>query len=183
MSDLPSDVVDEAERLTRLARAAVDDGERAAYREDRATLLSERGYAARVRGEDDGDVLVLHPEEWLDDGTVRMERVEDTDRAVEVPLEGPGDPDDWSAVDDHNRDVVRRVREEHGEVHGENARAFAEFMSNHYARRVESATAAEIEEFRAEYFPRNAWPSDEQCDVIARSLELVFDVTETECPV
>jgi hypothetical protein len=48
-------------------------------------------------------------------------------------------------------------------------------MSNHYARRVESATEEELAEFRTEYFVRNAWPTDEQHAVLDTSLSLVFD--------
>jgi len=174
--ELPASVVERAERLTRLARDAVDDAEADAYREDRADALAEHGFAANVREDDSGATLVLHPDEWVADGTIRPDRVEDTDRAVEVSLSGPGDPDEWDAVDQHNREVVARVRDAHGDVHGDNAAAFADFMGNHYARPVESATDEEVAEFLAEYFPRNAWPSDDQRAVVERSLDYVFDV-------
>jgi hypothetical protein len=180
MSELPREVVTEAERLTRLARRAVDDAEAAAYERDRDERLAEYGFIARVR--EDDDTLVCHPAEWLDGDTVRMDRIEDTDRAVEIPLSGSGDPEQWEAVEAHNAEVVDRVAERAGEVHAANARAFADFMGNHYARRVETATPAELREFLTEYYPRNAWPSDEQRDVVARSLEHVFDATETAMP-
>ncbi|WP_338741638.1 DUF7108 family protein [Haloplanus salilacus] len=180
MSELPRDVREEAERLTRLARRATDDTEAAAYERDRDERLAEHGFTARLREAD--DTLVLYPTEWLDGDTARMDSIEDTDRAVEIPLSGSGDPEEWESVEDHNAAVVEEVRERAGEVHAANARAFADFMGNHYARGVETATAAELREFLTEYYPRNAWPSDEQCAVVERSLEHVFAVTETAMP-
>ncbi|AXG06443.1 rnhA operon protein [Haloplanus rubicundus] len=178
MTELPREVVDAAERLTRLARRAVDDAEAAAYERDRDERLAEYGFTARIRESD--DTLVCHPAEWLEGDTVRMDRIEDTDRAVEVSLSGSGDPESWDAVETHNAEVVEAVAERAGAVHAANARAFADFMGNHYARRVETATAAELREFLTEYYPRNAWPSDEQRDAVERSLEHVFAVTETD---
>ncbi len=175
MTDLPSQTVDEAERLTRLARAAVDENERKAYREKRAEILREHGFTARVREEDSGDVLVCHPSEWVDEGEIRIERIEDTDRAVERRLSGSTDADGWETVAAHNERVAEHIADSHGASHGANAQAFADFMSNHYARRVESAEEGEIEEFLGEYFVRNAWPSDEQKAVVEKSLSFVFD--------
>ena len=180
MTDLPREVVDAAERLTRLARRAVDESEAAAYERDRDERLDEYGFTARVREHD--DTLVLHPSEWLEGDTVRMDRIEDTDRAAEVPLSGSGEAEAWDAVEAHNAEVVDQVAERADEVHAANARAFADFMGNHYARRVETATAAELREFLTEYYPRNAWPSDEQRDAVTQSLEHVFAVTETPLP-
>ncbi|MFB6256871.1 MAG: rnhA operon protein [Haloplanus sp.] len=180
MTDLPREVVTAAERLTQLARRAIDDAEAAAYERDREERLAEHGFTARVRESD--DTLVLHPAEWLDGDTARMDRIEDTDRAVEVSLSGGGDPDAWDEVETHNAAVVERVAERAGGVHATNARAFADFMGNHYARRMETATAAELAEFLTEYYPRNAWPSDEQRDAVEQSLEHVFTVTETPMP-
>jgi hypothetical protein len=180
MTDLPREVVEAAERLTRLARRATDESEAAAYERDRDERLAEYDYIARVRESD--DTLVLHPSEWLAGDTVRVDRIEDTDRAAEIPLSGSGDPEAWDTVEAHNTEVVERVAERAGEVHAANARAFADFMGNHYARRVETATAAELEEFVTEYYPRNAWPSDEQRTAITQSLEHVYAVTETPMP-
>jgi len=182
-SDLPADVVAEVERLTRLARRAVDENERAAYRAERTELLDEHGFDCRLREEGQSVTLVCHPAEWLDDeGTVRLDAVEDTDRAAEIPLAGPGDPDEWSDVADHNREIARRVRETHGEVHGDTADAFAAFMSNHYAKPVESATRAEIQTFEEDYFPRNAWPTEAQERALEESLELLFEEAGRETP-
>ncbi|WP_049901452.1 DUF7108 family protein [Halococcus agarilyticus] len=179
MGELPAAAVDEAERLTRLARAATDEAEREAYREERASVLADHGFTARIREEGSDAVLVCYPDEWLDDGTVRTDRIEDTDRAIERRLSGPGDPDDWRQVAAHNDRVVARVAERHGDVHAANARAFADFMSNHYARRIETATADERCEFREEYFVRNAWPSAEQRSAIEESLPLALDAARS----
>ncbi|WP_435153241.1 DUF7108 family protein [Haladaptatus sp. DFWS20] len=172
--ELPTETVEEAERLTHLARDA-DGDEADTYRDERDRLLAEHDFVARTREDDTRTVLVLHPDEWLADGTIRVERIEDTERAIEIPLDGPGDPDNWDEIDAHNRTVAAAVRENHGDVHGANAESFADFMSNHYARRVESATDDEVTEFCTEYFPRNAWPSDKQKTVVEQSVELVFD--------
>jgi hypothetical protein len=178
--ELPDDVVDEAERLTRLARNAVDEDEATAYDDHREDLLSDHEFTARIREED--DVLVLHPDEWVEDGTIRVERIDDTDRAVEIPLSAPGDEDDWEAVEAHNAAIVEEVDAEHGSVHAANCRAFVDFLGNHYVRRVEDTTAAEIDVFLSEYYPRNAWPSDDQRDEIEQSLELLFEAVDADVP-
>ncbi|MFC7166839.1 DUF7108 domain-containing protein [Halospeciosus flavus] len=180
--ELPDSVVDEAERLTRLARQAVVDDEAAAYREHRDELLDEHDFAARVR-EDERETLVCYPQEWLDDqGTVRTERIEDTDRAAEVPLSRGGEQGDFETAEERNHDLVETVRERHGDVHAANARVFADFMSNHYARSMATATADEIEEFRTEYVVRNAWLSDDQEAALEQSLRYVFDVAGKTFP-
>ncbi|WP_299233706.1 DUF7108 family protein [Natronomonas sp.] len=171
----PPDAIDRAVRLTRRARSATDESEREAYLEDRSALLSEYSYAARTRSDGGGETLILYPTEWLEDGTVVLEAVTDTDRAIERSLSGPGTGDDWGEIDEHNRAVARTVRERHGDVHGDTADAFATFMSNHYAKPIEAATPGERDEFRTEYFRRNAWPSDEQRAELDRSVELVLD--------
>jgi hypothetical protein len=180
MAELPDDVVSEAERLTRLARQATDDEEAAAYERRRAELLADHDFRARVRDAD--DTLVLHPDEWVENGTVRVDRIEDTDRAVELSLSGPGDPEAWDEVERHNAELVTAVEDEHGPVHAANARVFADFAGNHYAKRIESVTAAEVEEFRTDYYRRNAWPSAEQKAVIEESIRLLFDAADAEVP-
>ncbi|MFB6211378.1 MAG: rnhA operon protein [Halobacteriales archaeon] len=180
--DLPVETIEAAVRLTRLARQTVDEAEATAYREDRDARLAEWGYVARVRSEETRDVLVLYPEEWITDGTVRTERIEDIDRAVERTLSGVGEENEWTAIDAHNRDLVAAVEEEAGPVHAANAAALADFMSNHYARRIETATAAELREFRTDYYPRNAWPSAEQKRKLTESIEHVFRAAGTSPP-
>ena len=177
-AELPDDVRQEAERLTRLARDAVDDDEAAAHRERRDELVAEHGYTARVREEDTRTVLVLYPDEWVADGVVDVSRIEDTTRAVERQLDGTGAESEWEAVEAHNRALAERIAAEHGDAHGANAHAFADFMGNHYARRMETATRAEVEEFMEEYYPRNVWATDGQQAVVERTVELVRSETE-----
>jgi hypothetical protein len=179
-TDLPPETIEEAERLTRLAREAGSPDEREAHRERRREVMAEYDYTARVREEDAGEVLVLYPEEWIEEGLVRTNRIEELDRAVERPLSGPGNPEEWDAIEDHNRSAVERVAETEGPVHRANARAFADFMGNHYARPVESASNPEIEEFLTEYFPRNAWPSAEQKAVVEDSIDLLVDIASED---
>lgn len=176
-SDLPAEAVAEATRLTRLDRTATDPQAREAARERRDSVLGRYGYTARVREAD--ATLVCYPAEWVTDGTVRFERIEDTGRAVEVDLTDAGPADDWDAVDATNRALASRVREECGPVHGATADAFADYMSNHHARPITDATAADVEEFTTEYFPRNAWPSERQKAVLSRSLEHVLVLAES----
>lgn len=178
--DLPEAVLEETRRLTRLARRASDDSEAAAYRGDRAERLAEYDFVSRLRGAD--DTLVLYPAEWVEDGTVQTDRIEDTDRAHELTLSGAGDPAEWERVEAYNAGVVDRVDERHGQPHRRNARAFADFVGNHYAKRVDAATAPEVEEFLTEYYPRNAWPSERQRAVVRDSVEYVFEAAETPSP-
>ncbi|MFB6360465.1 MAG: rnhA operon protein [Halobacteriales archaeon] len=182
MGELPPGVVDEAVRLSRRARNADDAEEAAAHRAERADLLGEHGYEARVRTEDSRTVLVCYPSDWRVDGVVDPDRINDLDRAVERPLTGPGDPDDWEAIEAHNRAIAAGVTDRHGPVHGATADAFADFMGNHLARRVETAGPAECGEFLDDYLPRNAWPSDEQLARAEESLQLVFETADAERP-
>jgi hypothetical protein len=188
--DLPEEAVQEAERLTRLARRVPDDAEAESYRERRADLLAEHDYAARVRDDTDPaasdaeePTLVCHPIEWLDDaGSIDPARIDEVDRAAEVNLGGAGDPEAWDAVAARNDEVVERVREAHGEVHGANAAAFATYVSNHHAKPIPAVTADELAWFREEYYPRNVWPSEEQRATLDRSLELVYREMDVPMP-
>lgn len=179
---LPPAVIDDAERLMRLARQAVDDAEAAAYRTDVESTLAEHDYTARVREEEDGDVLVLHPADWLSGDTIDIEAIDDVDDAVERRLSGVGDTTEFDRVDAHNRATVEEVESMAGSVHAANASAFADFMGNYYVRRVETATNGEVIEFLEEYFPRNAFPTAAQEEVIEESLRLVFDISGRELP-
>ncbi|MFC7027521.1 rnhA operon protein [Halomicroarcula sp. GCM10025324] len=182
MTDLPTDVLEEAERLTRLAREAVDDGETTAYKDERDALLADHDYDARVREDDTSDVLVCHPQEWVEDGVIRPGRIEDVDRGVEVQLSGPGDPEEWDVVDERNRAVAAAVAEDHGPVHGATATALADFMGNHYAKPIAEATPDELEEFKAEYFPRNTWPSEDQRSLLDESVRLCLKKSDGRLP-
>jgi hypothetical protein len=177
--ELPAELVDEAERLTRLAREVVDESEAEMYREARADLLTDTGFTARVR-EDDRDTLVLYPEDWVVDGTVHPDRIEDIDRGIERPLEGPGASEDWEVIEEHNRTIAERVATEHSEVHEQNAHALADFASNHYAKPIDDLTREEREEFLSEYFVRNAFPSDDQKAVVEESVQLVTEIADDE---
>jgi hypothetical protein len=183
--DIPADAVDEAERLTRLARAAErrdDDAaaeEASVYRERREELVTDHDYETRIRDED--DTLVLYPEEWLEDGVVQLDRVENTDRGVEVTLSGPGDPERWQEIADHNDDLVDAVAEAAPE-HEANARALATFASNHYAKPAEKLTAEEVQVFLDDYYPRNAWPSEADASLIEASVRKLFVAAGAEPP-
>ena len=172
--DVPVDVVDEAERLTRLARRTEDDAAAAFYRERRDELVAGHDYVPRLR--EDDDTLVLYPDEWMADGTVQLDRIETTDRAVEVSLSGPGDADRYDEIAAYNEAVADAVAERHDAVHADTARSFAAFMSNHYVRAVDDATLEVREEFREEYLPRNGWPTDEQLAVVEESLTVIESV-------
>ncbi|WP_181685918.1 DUF7108 family protein [Halorhabdus salina] len=175
---LPADVIENALRLTRLARRT--EGDRAATHDERRdTILATYGYEARVREDDDGAVLVCYPAEWLRDGEVVFDRIEDRSRAVERPLTGD---EDWDAVEEANREIVARVGEEYGSVHEENVRAFADFLGNHHVCRIATATPAQVREFREEYYARNVWPDDEQRAALAQSLRIAFDVANVDQP-
>jgi hypothetical protein len=176
--EVPEEVVSEAERLTRLAADAAVEAEATVYRERREAVVDEHDFTARVREED--DTLVLYPEEWVEDGVVQVDRIEDTDRAVEVSLSGPDHGAEWEAVEADNEAIVAAVSEEYDPIHAANVRAFADFMSNHYLKRVDDATKAEREEFLTEYYPRNAWPSAEQAAVVEESIELAAEIADDE---
>lgn len=192
--DIPVDAVVEAERLTRLARNAADRADQTSvagetsegpdeatlYLERRDDMVAEYSYTTRLRESD--DTLVLYPEEWVEDGVVQFDRIDDTDRAVELPLSGPGSEEEWADVEAHNSDLVQQVADEHGEDHAANARAFADFVGNHYAKEMERTTAGEITEFLTEYYPRNVWPSATQESVVEKSVKLVFDAAGVEPP-
>lgn len=176
---LPDEIVMQTERLTLRARGAEEAGdtERAeSARHRRDELLAIHDYHAIERGD---DTLVLHPREWIEDGKVRPDRIDETERAIERQLVDTGekaDTDtDWEVIADHNRKIAARVTEQYGEIHGANAKALADFMSNHYATPIENATQMILAEFRTEYFPRNAWPSEKQCAVIDQSIEMTLE--------
>lgn len=178
---LPEDVLDEAVRVTRLARNAVDEQARAAYRDAREHLLSEHDFTARVR-EDDDPVLVCYPSEWVEDGTVSLARIDDIDRGRERPLEDGTEPDDWERVHEHNRAIAADVAAEYGPVHGENARILTTYMSNHHGKFVEDATRTELRQFLCRYYLRNAWPTPDQESRVVDSLSLVFECADEELP-
>lgn len=207
-TDLPNDVAEEAARLTRLARDAgerspdgaaaggpfqkrQDDADRESvqeeasfYRERRDALLDRFDYVPRVREDREGGAtLVCYPADWLDeDGTVRLDAGLDTSRAAEISLSGPGEQGDFEAAAETNDALVEAVRDEHGDRHAGNVRSFADFMGNHYARPATTASASEVREFLEHYYPRNAWPTDEQAQVVEESLRFAFELREKRYP-
>jgi hypothetical protein len=180
--EVPPTVVDEAERLTHLAREAADDDEATAYRADRDERLDPHDFTARVREGDSGETLVLHPQEWVDDGTIRPERVDDTDRAVELSLSGTDSPADWQAVDAHNRELVETVREAHGDQYAAVVDVLADFAGNHYAKPIEELSATELGEFETDYVTRNAWLDDDALVVLEESVRYAFDAAKERVP-
>lgn len=178
-SNLPDEIVTQTEGLTLRARKAdeAQNTERAErLRRRRDELLANHDHHAIERGD---DTLVLHPDEWIEDGTVQPDRIEETDRAIERQLVDTtvraNTDADWERVADHNRGIAARVTEQYSEIHGTNAKALADFMSNHYATPIENATQGMVEEFRTEYYPRNAWPTEKQSAVIEKSIEMTLE--------
>ena len=120
-------------------------------------------------------------------GAVRTDRIEDTDRATEVSLSGPGS-ESWETVEAHNAALVEAVRTNAADregvaatdvdAHAATARALADFAGNHYLKRIERLTPGELAEFRTEYLPRNGWPSERQRLLLEASLEIVADVAD-----
>lgn len=173
---LPADLRETVRRLTHAARQADDTDVADSYRDRRDRLLADYGYAARVRADGTGDTLVCYPQEWLTNGTVDTEAIEDTDRAVELRLSGVGDPDDWETVAAHNDQVAQTVKRRYGQPHGKTAKALAAFASNHYAKPISALTDTELAEFKTEYFIRNAWPSTAQRAAVDESLQYTQEV-------
>lgn len=175
--DIPASAVDEAARLTRLARETEVDTAAAFYRERRNELVTSHDYVPRLRESD--DTLVLYPEEWMADGTAQLDRIETTDRAVEVSLSGPGDADRYRAIAAYNDAVADAVADRSSSTHAATADSFAAFMSNHYLRGVDDSTPAMRAEFREEFLPRNGWPTDEQLERVEESLSVIESIAET----
>ncbi|MFB6198554.1 MAG: rnhA operon protein, partial [Halobacteriaceae archaeon] len=174
--DIPPEDVDKIVRLTKLSLRATDPDEAEAYREHRDSIAEDHEYLVRLR---DGDTVICHPEEWLDDeGKIKMNAIDDTDRAIEREFDTGRADESWERIDSHNKDIARRVFEEYGATHGENAKAFADYMSNHVAKRVEDASSTEIDVFLRDYYPRNAWPSDEQRTLVVKSIRHMLEIAE-----
>ncbi len=167
---IPEETIEEVTRLTRVARDGTDEVA-AAARERREALLAKHDYVARERDAD--DTLVCYPDDWIVDGTVEIDRIDDTDRAIERPLLTSNA--DWEPIDARNREVVEQVTDEWGPLHGENVRAFADFCSNHYGVTIAESSDTHTQEFLTEYYPRNAWPSDAQRTVVEKSIRIALD--------
>ena len=145
--DVPAEAVDEAERLTRLAREAesaepTPEIEAAAdqYRERRDALAAEYGYTVRVRDED--DTLVLYPDEWMDPRTVRLDRVAATAPALHVSPSGPRAADRYRDVAPSTAALADPVPAREAAFHARTAATFAAFMSNPSVRPRDAAPPA-----------------------------------------
>lgn len=147
------------------------EGENAAtLRRKRDGIAERHGYGVNVRETD--DVLVCYPLDWLDGDTVDPSAVEDTDRAVEVPLAGGGD--DVEAVREANDAVLDPVLDERDDAVAYNAAAFAEYCENHHRCRIGDVAAEDVAWFLEEYYPRNVWPPDGAEDHVEEALERLF---------
>ncbi len=126
-------------------------------------------------------MLVLYPEEWRDGDVVRTDRIEDVSRAIEVSLEGgrSGRLECRRRTQPRTRRAGRQAPRRRPRA---NASALADFVGNHYAKRIESLTGPELSEFCTEYFVRNAWPSPAQRDVVEESIELVYETADEPVP-
>lgn len=176
MSEIPEGVLDDVVSLSQKAIQAVDQQEISAYQQRRDDLLAPFGYTCRIRTDNDGEVLVCYPKEWLDGDTINIDKMDDLTQAIERPIFDSPSERNFSEIEQHNRAIASGIAKDHGPIHGTTASAFADFMSNHYKQRIEEATVTEFEEFRTEYFPRNAWPSDVQKRVLDETIQLLKTV-------
>lgn len=160
--------VREAVRLTREALAGDEEAAR-----EREELVRRHGFRARYR--EDDRVLVLYPEDWLEDGEVVLDEVEEVERAMEVDLEGEIE---WSEARRKNEEVLGEFEDRFGDSHAFNARAFMEYLENHYSTSIHEASDRLVEEFLSEYYPRNVWPPEEAEDCVEESVELLLETAE-----
>jgi len=159
---LPDSAVETVATLTRRARRG-DEGAIA----ERDALLDRHGYAASI----ENDALRLYPADWGVDSSIDTDQFS-TDAVVRIQL----GRDDLDAIAPSNRPAADRVADQYGDPHGATADAFATYMNNHHAARIDAATKRQVERFRDEYFVRNVWPTAEQRSCIDDSLDHVFDV-------
>lgn len=158
------DWVDEAVRLTRIGMSGNDEA-----REKRNRIAEQNGYVPRER--DDG-VLVLHPEDWIEDGVVDLDAF-DADDAYEIPLDGRGFEEAREANDAVVEEFATGTETDEADVF--NARSFCEFCENHHSVAIENATAEQVDEFINEYYVRNVWASQEAERRLESSLEKLFE--------
>lgn len=138
--------------------------------ERRDRLVRSHGHRARLRLDD--MVLVLYPEEWVEDGEVRFEEVEDVDRALEVELEPEKE---WGEAHSENKELLSEFGERVEDHHVYNARVFTEFLENHYSISVMDARQEHVNEFLEEFYPRNAWPSRQARVCVDESVEMFLE--------
>ncbi len=164
--------------MTRLAREVVDDAEADAYRTERDEILAEYDYTARIRNDETGDVLVCHPVEWVDDGVIRPERVDDIDRGVEIRLSAPatrtsGQRSRWNraVVDAVTVAQVRHTRTRSCSL----IQGITTRNRSRRRRRRNSGVSRRL-------CPRNAWPTAEQRSVLDQSIRLTVEEAGGRAP-
>lgn len=168
VNSLPDDVIDKVVYMTKRSR------DESSLVDKRDEILRQYDYRARVRDED--DVLILYPEDWINENkNVDPKDIESIDSAFEIPLSGSRDNADWDEVERINSNIVDSIREEHGEIHGDNTREFADFMGNHKLKKIPNMTEEDKMEFLEYYFPRNVWATDEQESSVEQSMDIIAD--------
>ncbi len=179
--DIDEEIACRVRDLTKELHESDDEATIEAVSEQRDRLLDRAGLSSRVRADDEGDVLVLYPDAWLDEaGTIDISCIDDPSDAVELPLDPRSEEADWADVNEHNRAIAETVAHRHGPVHGATAKALGTYLANHHLRRIEAATETELQTFREDYFVRNTWPEDEQEASLERSIELTVEVAEEQ---
>lgn len=158
------------DEVVELARPALGGGDLSEARE----AAGQHGFGVRLRD----TVLVLYPEDWLEDGVVRPDV--DVDRAFEVDL---ADTADRQRARERNEKLLGEFESsvERGTVDDVavedvvfNVRRFAEFCANHHGVAVDEAGDV-VEEFVSDYYVRNVWASESQREALVASLDVVFD--------
>ncbi len=166
MAELPDHAIQTAVRLARAVAEGTSDAS------DRLEAhVAAYGFSYRIREDQEGPMLVCYPASWVVDGVLDHSAIDSLADAIERPLY-PISPDSWAVVDAHNRAVAEAVATSYGNAHGDNAAAFAAYMSNHHARRVGVATPADVETFLTDYYPRNVWPGAKARTVVEESVTL-----------
>ncbi|XGI83882.1 rnhA operon protein [Halorutilales archaeon Cl-col2-1] len=162
------DWVDEAVRLTKMSLTSPSP----VYEDRLDELAAENGFVARLR---DDETLVLYPDDWVVDGEVDVERIEDTDRAHEIPLSEKGES--WEDVHSYNSDVIEELSEmeEVTETEVSNAEYFVEFLENHYILPVDEVSQKHVREFLEDYYPRNVWSSPNEEETVKKSVRKLLE--------
>lgn len=157
-----------------IARAAVGVRGEADELDRLKKLAGEHGYRARLR---EDEVLVLHPEDWLDEEGVLRGDV-DADEALEIAI---GDSGGAEEARQRNDDVLegfeRRIEDEEVRF---NVERFAEYCENHHGVAVDEVTARQVDEFVDEYYVRNVWSSESAEEKLERSLEMLGSYLDAE---
>lgn len=175
MAEGPDRDAEWVQEVVAVARAAVGARRDAGELDRMEDIAGDHGYRARLR---DDDVLVLHPDDWLDDEGVLHGDV-DPDDALEIHL---GDSGGAEEARMRNDDLLEGFE---ADVEDEDVRfnveRFAEYCENHHGVAVDEVTSQQVEEFVDEYYPRNVWPSgsaEEKLESSLRALGRYVDAEE-----